>query len=95
MSVQTLVEQARRNAGIPQELGPSSHPSINALFADAVSRFGDLPVLSALGHTIDFRTLDRLSAAFAAWLQHHTDLQPGDRIAIQLPNLLQIGRAHV
>lgn len=89
MSVQSLVEQARRHAGIPQDLAPLSHPCINALLADAVARFGPLPALSALGHTMDFHTLDRLSAAFASWLQHHTDLQPGDRIAIQLPNLLQ------
>ncbi|RMS16463.1 Long-chain-fatty-acid--CoA ligase, partial [Pseudomonas coronafaciens pv. garcae] len=30
-----------------------------------------------------------LSGAFAAWIQQHTDLQPGDRIAVQLPNVLQ------
>ncbi len=89
MSVQSLVDQARLLAGIPQEIGRSEYPSINALLAAAVLRYGPSPALSALGHTMDFQTLDRLSAAFASWLQRHTDLQPGDRIAIQLPNLLQ------
>ncbi len=89
MSVQSLVDQARLLAGIPQEIGPSEYPGINALLAAAVLRYGPSPALSALGHTMDFQTLDRLSAAFASWLQRHTDLQPGDRIAIQLPNLLQ------
>jgi long-chain acyl-CoA synthetase len=89
MSVQSLVDQARLLAGIPQEIGRSEYPSINALLAAAVLRYGPSPALSALGHTMDFQTLDRLSAAFASWLQRHTDLQSGDRIAIQLPNLLQ------
>jgi long-chain acyl-CoA synthetase len=89
MSVQSLVEQARRLAGIPQEMGPARFDSINALLAASVAHFGTAPALSSLGHTLDFRELDSLSAAFASWLQHHTDLQPGDRIAIQLPNLLQ------
>ena len=42
-----------------------------------------------MGKTLSFSDLDRLSAHFAAWLQHETDLVPGDRIAIQLPNVLQ------
>jgi long-chain acyl-CoA synthetase len=33
--------------------------------------------------------LDQLSADFAAYLQHHTTLAPGDRLVVQLPNLLQ------
>ena len=42
-----------------------------------------------MGKTLSFSDLDRLSTDFAAWLQHETDLVPGDRIAIQLPNVLQ------
>src|SRR5690625_6915903 len=37
-----------------------------------------------------------ISERFASYLQHHTQLEPGDRIAVQLPNVLQypeIGRA--
>jgi long-chain acyl-CoA synthetase len=88
-AVQTLVEQARAAAGMPQQMGAPEFANINALFAAAVQRFRDLPVLSSLGHTISYAELDRLSAAFASWLQHHTDLKPGDRIAIQMPNLIQ------
>ncbi|NQD95997.1 long-chain fatty acid--CoA ligase, partial [Pseudomonas sp. CrR25] len=42
-----------------------------------------------LGKTLSYGELYQLSGAFAAYLQQHTDLQPGDRIAVQLPNLLQ------
>lgn len=84
-----LVERARDAAGMPQSMGSPAHGSVNALLAAAVARFGDRPALSGFRHTLSFRELDRLSGAFASWLQHHTDLQPGDRIAIQMPNLLQ------
>ncbi|WP_350601633.1 AMP-binding protein, partial [Pseudomonas sp. 65/3-MNA-CIBAN-0223] len=47
------------------------------------------PAFSNMGVTLSYADLERYSAAFAAWLQTHTDLQPGDRIAIQMPNLLQ------
>ena len=88
-TVQQLIEKARNAAGMPQQMGTPDYANINALFASAVQRFRDLPVLSSLGHTISYADLDRMSAAFASWLQNHTDLQPGDRIAIQMPNLIQ------
>ncbi|WP_305856763.1 AMP-binding protein [Balneatrix alpica] len=55
----------------------------------ASQKYGQRPAFTCFGHTLSYQELDRLSAAFAAYLQHFTDLQPGDRIAIQLPNLLQ------
>ncbi|TNC84674.1 MAG: long-chain fatty acid--CoA ligase [Thalassolituus sp.] len=36
-----------------------------------------------------YAELDAKSGAFAAYLQNETDLQAGDRIAVQLPNILQ------
>ena len=32
-----------------------------------------------MGTTLTYAELERLSAAFAAYLQQHTDLKPGDR----------------
>jgi len=89
MNIDELVHAAREAAGLPQQIGAPEYPHINALLASAARRFAARPALSSLGHTISFAELDRLSARFAAWLQHHTDLKPGDRIAIQLPNLIQ------
>jgi long-chain acyl-CoA synthetase len=84
-----LIERARAAAGMPQHVGLLEYDSVQAVLAAAAARFPDKPALSSLGHTLTFRELDRLTAAFASWLQHHTDLQPGDRIAIQMPNLVQ------
>lgn len=66
-----------------------SYPSIPALVQQACNRFAARPAFSNLGHTLYFGDLDRLSRRFAAFLQSQSDLQPGDRIAIQLPNVLQ------
>ncbi|WP_110661588.1 AMP-binding protein [Salinicola socius] len=74
--------------GPPLE-GMEAFASINDIIAEACERFADKPAFSCLGHTLSYRDVDRLSGDFAAWLQHETDLEPGDRIAIQLPNVLQ------
>lgn len=69
--------------------GLDQYDSVTDVFHNAVVRFKDKPAFSCMGKTLTFADLDRLSADFAAWLQHETDLVPGDRIAIQLPNVLQ------
>ena len=42
-----------------------------------------------LGQTITYAEIDEHSRNLAAWLQHESGLQQGDRVAIQLPNLIQ------
>ncbi|WP_434985069.1 AMP-binding protein [Vreelandella zhaodongensis] len=69
--------------------GLDQYNSVTDVFHSAVKRFANKPAFTCMGKTITFAELDRLSADFAAWLQHETDLVPGDRIAIQLPNVLQ------
>lgn len=63
--------------------------SIGRMFLQACAENRDLPAFSCMGKTLTYSQLESLSAQFAAYLQHHTTLAPGDRIAIQLPNLLQ------
>lgn len=63
--------------------------SLVDVFERACDRFSDNPAYTSLDHTITFLELEALSRDFAAWLQNHSGLQRGDRVAIQLPNLLQ------
>lgn len=63
--------------------------TIPKMFAKACKEYADRPMFSCMEHTLTFRDVDHLSAKFAAYLQQHTHLKPGDRIAIQLPNILQ------
>lgn len=58
------------------------------VYSEACAKYGQNPIFSALGHTLTFHQLDGLSSQFAAYLQNKTTLQKGDRVAIQLPNLL-------
>ncbi|SHI15010.1 AMP-binding protein [Ferrimonas marina] len=59
------------------------------MITDTCEQYGDKPAFSALGYTLSFTEVERYTRAFAAYLQQHTELQPGDRIAVCLPNLLQ------
>lgn len=76
-------------AGITADINPDEFPNIQAVLKQSCHRFADKPAFSNLGKTLTYGELYTLSGAFAAWLQQHTDLQPGDRIAVQLPNVLQ------
>ncbi|WP_313518233.1 long-chain-fatty-acid--CoA ligase FadD1 [Pseudomonas sp.] len=76
-------------AGIPAEINPDQYPNIQAVLKESCQRFADKPAFSNLGKTLTYGELYELSGIFAAYLQNHTDLQPGDRIAVQLPNVLQ------
>ncbi|GAA0784576.1 AMP-binding protein [Marinobacterium sediminicola] len=63
--------------------------SLSDLLIQLARRFDERPAFGHLGARISFADLDRFSRRFAAWVQHETDLQPGDRIVLQLPNLMQ------
>jgi long-chain acyl-CoA synthetase len=75
--------------GIPADINADEYPNIQAVLQQSCQRFADKPAFSNLGKTLTYGELYELSGHYAAWLQQHTDLQPGDRIAVQLPNVLQ------
>ncbi|PLW81402.1 long-chain fatty acid--CoA ligase [Kineobactrum sediminis] len=60
-----------------------------ALYESSCRHNASLPVYSCLGQIMTFAELDRLSRDFAAFLVTRLNLQKGDRIAVQLPNLIQ------
>ena len=76
-------------AGITAEINPDEYPNVQSVLRQSCERFADKPAFSNLGKTLTYGELYEQSGAFAAYLQQRTDLQPGDRIAVQLPNLLQ------
>ena len=79
----------KRPAGVPSTIDIHAYTSVVEVFERSCRRFADRPAFSNLGVTLTYAALERQSAAFAAWLQQHTDLAPGDRIAVQMPNVLQ------
>jgi len=76
-------------AGVPTDINPDSYPSILQAFEDSCALYGDKVAFENMGVQLTFNQLRQRSHNFAAWLQKNTDLKPGDRIAIQMPNLLQ------
>ncbi|VXC58767.1 acyl-CoA synthetase (long-chain-fatty-acid--CoA ligase) [Pseudomonas sp. 8Z] len=75
--------------GVAAEIDPDQYPNILAVLKESCQRFADKPAFSNLGKTLTYGEIYALSGDFAAYLQQHTDLKPGDRIAVQLPNVLQ------
>ncbi|MAB98846.1 MAG: long-chain fatty acid--CoA ligase [Pseudomonadaceae bacterium] len=79
----------KRAPGVPNTIDLDSYKSVVEVFERSCKRFADRPAFSNMGVTLTYADLERQSAAFAAYLQKHTDLKPGDRIAVQMPNVLQ------
>ncbi|AEB57585.1 long-chain-fatty-acid--CoA ligase FadD1 [Ectopseudomonas mendocina] len=75
--------------GVAAEINPDQYPNILAVLKESCQRFADKPAFSNLGKTLTYGEIYKLSGDFAAYLQKHTNLKPGDRIAVQLPNVLQ------
>ncbi len=74
--------------GIPKTIDPEHETSVE-FFRDCVRKFSDSPAFENMGKQLTYSQLDVLSSQFAAFLQTSAGLEKGDRIAIQMPNLLQ------
>ncbi|PHH40325.1 long-chain-fatty-acid--CoA ligase FadD2 [Pseudomonas putida] len=79
----------KRPAGVPLDIDMGEFKSVIEVFERSCKKFADRPAFSNMGVTLTYAELERYSAAFAGYLQAHTDLVPGDRIAVQMPNVLQ------
>lgn len=63
--------------------------NIISVFEKSIREYSQRVAFSCFGKDITFSELDKLSGAFSAWLLTEGGLQKGDRVAIQLPNILQ------
>lgn len=79
----------KRPLGVSNEINATDYKSLLDVIARSCRKFATRPAFSNMGVTLTYGELDRLTADFATYLQKHTNLNPGDRIAIQMPNLLQ------
>ena len=79
---------AQYPAGIPANIDPTVYPALKDLLQEACKKFGTRTAFVSMGVRMTYRELDRRSTAFGAYL-HYRGLQPGDRVALMMPNLLQ------
>ncbi|MEN9464527.1 MAG: hypothetical protein RL217_708 [Pseudomonadota bacterium] len=81
--------QERYPQDLPRTIDPDQYNSVIEIFDNFVKKFADRPAFTCLGQVLTYGELNEKSAAFAAYLQNETSLKQGDRIAVQLPNILQ------
>ena len=74
--------------GVPAEIDVNQYRSLAQVFDEAVAKFGDRKAFTCMGKSVTFAELDRLSAAFGAFLQSK-GLPHGSRVALMMPNVLQ------
>ena len=74
--------------GVPAEIDVNEYASLREVLEESCAKFGSRPAYSCMGRTITFAELDRLSAAFGAFLQGR-GLAKGARVALMMPNVLQ------
>ena len=74
---------------LAEELRPERFSCLTEVIDYIVAEHGSLPAFSCFGKSLSYTEVNDLSNRFAHYLQSETNLQVGDRIAIQLPNLLQ------
>ncbi len=75
-------------ANVPAEMPPLAHNSIGDLLTEACRQYAGRPAFSCMGKSMSYGELERMSTAFAAWLQSK-GLAKGARVAIMMPNVLQ------
>ena len=76
-------------AGTPHEVKLYEYNSVTEIFEESCKKFKDKVAVENMGVTLTFAQVDELSRNFAAYLQQELKLKKGDRIAIQMPNVLQ------
>lgn len=75
--------------GVSHEVDLSSYESLYQVYEEAVTKFKSKKAFTNMGVSLTFEQLHTKVEAFASFLQHELKLQKGDRIAIQMPNVLQ------
>ena len=80
--------------GIPFEIGTPDHQNLIEFFDFYHQKNGGQVAFENMGVGLTYEQADILSTNFGAYLQN-VGLKPGDRIAIQLPNILQFPIAFV
>ena len=75
--------------GVPADINPTAYASLGDFFAASVDRHRDRAAYVSMKRMMTYGELDRLSRAFAKYLQEVAGLPRGARVALMMPNLLQ------
>jgi len=73
---------------VPAEIDCTQYRSVTHLLEESFQKYAERNAFVCMDKFMTYRELDKLSAQMGAWLQSR-GLQPGARVAIMLPNVLQ------
>ena len=74
---------------VPHNIDSSPYNSIVDVFNEAVRKFGPRSSFENMGAKISYDELDELSSQMASFYQNELKLEKGDKIALQMPNIIQ------
>ena len=75
-------------SGIPVNIDQDAYATLVEMIEETFKKYRDKPAFSCMGKELTFAQVDKMSAQFGAYL-HSRGLEPGDKIALMMPNLLQ------
>ncbi len=75
--------------GVPTEIQQDAYTDVVSMVKQAFDKYADRPAFENMGKSFTYKEIDQKSGQFAAYLQNQCQMKKGDRIAIQMPNLLQ------
>lgn len=76
-------------AGIPAEIDLTQYQSLMEIYDESIKKFPNRKAFTNMGVSLTFSELDQRVCQFASFLQNELKLKKGDRLAIQMPNVLQ------
>ncbi len=74
---------------VPQTIDINQYNNILEISDEAIRKYRNQPAFSNFGCDLSYHELDLYTAQMASYFQNTLGLKKGDRIAIQLPNVLQ------
>ena len=89
MKVREAVEKAQLRMGLSNQQPALAAESLLGLWQRAVADSAERPAFTCLGQTLSYSDIDQMADRVAGYFHQHLTLQAGDRIAVQLPNLIQ------
>ncbi len=89
MKVQEAAEKAQLAIGLSCQQPALAADSLLGLWQQAVADSAERPAFTCLGQTLSYGEVDEMAERIAGHFHTELKLEAGDRIAVQLPNLLQ------
>ncbi len=75
-------------AGVPANIDVNQYENLIEFFEENFKKYNTAPAYQCMGKQMTYGDLDKKSRDFGAYLQSR-GLEPGDKIALMMPNLLQ------